>query len=133
MKKHKKNIVWRYFTALLFSFFLTAYAFGSGLSNKWRIEVSEGAKSDGTISFLVSPESSDDIQVDVNVPKGTGENHIAKLIKKAMKEKLPKKRFHVERDDGEDVLVKKKHHSARFGLTLLSNDVKSVRIHLQKE
>jgi len=105
----------------------------SGLSNKWRIEVSEGANSDGIISFLISPETSDNIQVDVAIPKGTGENHVARIIKKTMQQTLPKKRFHVERDDGEDVLVKKKHHQARFGLTLVSNSVKSVRINIDKE
>ena len=50
-----------------------------------------------------------------------------------MKETLPKTRFNVERDDGEDVLVKKKNRAARFGLKLLSNSVKSVRISLNKE
>ena len=112
---------------------MSTSAFGSGLSIKWRIEVSEGANSSGTISFLISPQTSEDIQVDVDISDGTGENHVAKLITKAMKHTLPKKRFHVERDDGEDVLIKKKFHEKRFGLKLLSNTVKSVRINLDKE
>ena len=133
MKTQNIRFVTRQCIVLIISCVLSTSAFSSGLSNKWRIEVSKGANSDGVLSFLISPESSEDIQVDVHVPKGTGENHVAKLIKKAMKEKLPKKRFHVERDDGEDVLVKKKHHSARFGLKLLKDTVKGTRINLGKE
>ena len=107
--------------------------FASGVSNKWRIQVSEGAKSTGKISFLISPEDEESILVVVEIPDGTWENHVARIIRDTMKEKLPKKYFHVEVDDGEDVLVKKRHHQSSFGLELVDNTVKSVRISLDKE
>jgi hypothetical protein len=133
MKKLSNSFASLQCIVLIIAFVVSTGAFGSGFSNKWRIQVSEGANSDGTISFLILPKTSDDIKVDVHISKGTSENHVAKLIKNAMKETLPKTRFHVERDDGEDVLVKKKNRAARFGLKLLSNSVKSVRISLNKE
>jgi len=105
----------------------------SGVSNKWRIQVSEGAKSTGKITFLISPEDEESILVVVEIPDGTWENHVARIIRDKMKEKLPKKHFHVEVDDGEDVLIKKRHHQSNFGLELIDNSVKSVRISLDKE
>jgi hypothetical protein len=107
--------------------------FAAGVSNKWRIQVSEGAKSTGVISFLISPEDEESILVVVEIPDGTWENHVARIIRDTMKEKLPRKHFHIEVDDGEDVLIKKRHHQSNFGLKLVDNTVKSVRISLDKE
>jgi len=105
----------------------------SGVSNKWRIQVSESAKSAGEISFLISPADEESILVVVEIPDGTWENHVARIIRDTMKEKLPKKHFHIEVDDGEDVLIKKRHHQSNFGLKVVDNTVKSVRINLDKE
>jgi hypothetical protein len=103
-----------------------------GLSNKWRIEVSEGAKSDGIMLFRVSPKDQAAIDVRVHINDGLRENMVAKAIKNAFRKQLPKG-YHVERDDGEDVLVKRSWGTPRFGLELVSSDVKAVRIDLEKE
>ncbi len=103
-----------------------------GLSNKWRIEVSEGAKSDGVMLFRVSPKDQPAIDVRVHINDGLRENMVAKAIKNAFRKQLPKG-YHVERDDGEDVLVKRRWGTPRFGLDLVSSDVKAVRIDLEKE
>ena len=105
----------------------------AGLSNKWRIEVSEGAKSDGVLHFRVTPEGESAIDVRAQIKDGTRENRVAVAIKKAFRAQLPEKAFHVERDDGEDVLVKRRHGAPRFALELISSDVKAVRINLDKE
>jgi len=104
-----------------------------GLSNKWRIEVSEGAKSDGVMLFRVSPKDQPAIDVRVHINDGLRENMVAKAIKNAFRKQLPKDDFHIERDDGEDVLVKRRWGAPRFGLDLVSSDVKAVRIDLEKE
>jgi len=103
-----------------------------GLSNKWRIEVSEGAKSDGIMLFRVTPKDQPAIDIRVHINDGLRENMVAKAIKNAFREQLPKG-YHVERDDGEDVLVKRRWGTPRFGLDLVSSDVKAVRIDLEKE
>jgi hypothetical protein len=79
-------------------------------SNKWRLEFSGGADSDGT-----------------------GENHVAKDVVKGLKAQLPEDGYHVERDDGEDVLIKKRHGAADFDVEVVSNTVKGVRIHPDRE
>jgi len=102
-------------------------------SNKWRIRVSKGAKSDGEIVFQVTPKGGATQDVSVAVKKGTGENNVAQAIEKSFEKQLDKKKFHVEVDDGEDVLVKKGHSEPDFALRLLSSSLEGVRLDIEKE
>ena len=101
-------------------------------SNKWRIVFDERAKSDGTISFRVWPKDAPPLQVDVAVLDGQSENHIAKSARDALGVALGKG-FHVETDDGEDVLVKARHGTGDFGLQLIGNTARDVDIKLRRE
>ncbi|MCE3283785.1 MAG: hypothetical protein K0R70_41 [Steroidobacteraceae bacterium] len=101
-------------------------------SNKWRIEVSESAKSAGTMLFRLTPKDGAPIEVSVAIADGRSENHIAKDIRDALKTALDAKAFHTEVDDGEDVLVKKKK-GPDFALVLVESNVEAVRIHGEKE
>ena len=101
-------------------------------SNKWRIEVSGGANSDGTITLAVAPIGQEVITVEIPLTDGKGENAVASAIRKALKEKLGKG-FKVEVDDGEDVLVKQRGSTPNFDLTLVESTVKGVRLNLQHE
>lgn len=54
-------------------------------SNKWRIEVSGGANSDGEMIFGITPEDGEGISIRVTLKDGTGENRVAKTIRDAFK------------------------------------------------
>ena len=110
---------------------LSASPATAGSSNKWRIEVREGANSDAEIVFPVTPEGGEAIEVRVAVEDGTRENKVARTISDAFESQLPKDDYHVEVDDGEDVLVKKKRGAENFDLSLISSTVKSVRIDIE--
>ena len=97
-------------------------------SNKWRLEFSGGADSDGAIVFRISPEGGAPIEATVDITKGTSENNVAKAVVKSLKAQLPKDGYHVERDDGEDVLVKKRRGAANFDVEIVANGVEGVRI-----
>lgn len=101
-------------------------------SNKWRIKFDESAKSDGSIVFRVWPGEGAPRDVSVAVRDNQSENSIAHSTREAMRRVLGEA-YHVEVDDGEDVLVKTRHGTARFGLQLLSNDAEDVDIKLHKE
>ena len=103
------------------------------LSNKWRIEVSEGAKSTGNMLFRVTHKDGPSFDVDVGITEGARENKVAATIRDAMRVQLPGDAFKIEKDDGEDVLVKARGDTTRFSIVLISNNVKSVRIRLDKE
>ena len=102
-------------------------------SNSWRIEVSEGANSSGEFVFHVTPKGGQTQVVTVKVDNGESEDHVARTIKNAFEKQLDTKKYDIEIDDGEDVLVKKDLTEPRFALEVISSTVKSVRLRLQKE
>lgn len=102
-------------------------------SNKWRIEVSESAKSDGTLLFRLTPKDGTATDVAVAIKKGRSENHVADDIRDAMKATLDAKAYSAEVDDGEDVLVKRHHGQPDFSVVLVESSVEAVRIEIEKE
>ncbi|HKX55785.1 MAG TPA: hypothetical protein VJN01_06785, partial [Xanthomonadales bacterium] len=88
---------------------------------------------DGTVVLKVTPKEGEPITATIAIANNTGENDVAKALVKGLRAQLPKDGFHIERDDGEDVLVKKKMGKGDFILELVSNDVKNVRVNLEKE
>ena len=101
-------------------------------SNKWRIEVKEGANNDGVARFRVTPKGEAAIEVTVNIKDGRSENGVARDVKNAFKAALDPKRFHVEGDDGEDVLVKKKG-GPDFSIELVESTLKGTHFDLERE
>jgi hypothetical protein len=101
-------------------------------SNKWRIQVSSDADSDGVVVFHVAPTNSAPVDITVQIPKDAGENHIARLIRDTLRAKLGD-RYKIEVDDGEDVLLKKHIGGVDFDLTITQKTVAGVRITLDRE
>jgi len=102
-------------------------------SNKWRMSVSGGAKSDGNIVLKITPKEGEPVTATVAIANKTGENDVAKALVKGLKAQLSKDLYHIERDDGEDVLLKRKMGKPDFGVEIVSNDVAKVRLSLRKE
>lgn len=102
-------------------------------SNKWRIKIDEGANNDGAIVFRVTPVGGTAQEITVPVAKGRSENGVAKDIEKVMRGQLDKKQFHVETDDGEDVLLKKKGGAPDFDLEVVSSTLKGTNVKLHRE
>jgi hypothetical protein len=100
---------------------------------KWRIPCSGYSTSAGTVKFLVSQPESPDIEITANVPKGHSENQIAKDVRDGFRAALPKDRFSVETDDGEDVLVKAKGDQKKYVVTFVSLSVQGIAITLRHD
>ena len=83
--------------------------------------------------FQRTPRNRDSDLVTVPIQSSFGENHVAKAIRDAFRDELDQDRYSVERDDGEDVLVKKRHGEADFALRVSSSTVSAGRIRVQKE
>jgi phage tail sheath gpL-like len=101
-------------------------------SNKWRLEFSGAAESDGEIVLVITPVGGTPVEVTTTVKKSDGENRIAARVRDALKAAI-KDDYSVERDDGEDVLVKRRMGRPDFEIALVSNTVKSVRIGFDRE
>ena len=119
-------------TVVLVAFFMGAVAVANP-SNKWRLQFSGGSDSDGEIVLQFSPEGGEEFTIHIPVPADESENSVAKIVTGVLREKLPSDAFHVERDDGEDVLIKRKWGAANFALRVVSNSVKNVRINSDRE
>jgi hypothetical protein len=102
------------------------------LSNKWRIKVREGANNTGTLLFRVTPDKGTATDIVVNIDKGRSENGVATDIKNTLKKVLDAKVYHVETDDGEDVLVKKRK-GPNFEVKFVESTLKGTRIYIDKE
>jgi uncharacterized protein (DUF2141 family) len=103
------------------------------LSNKWRLEFSGDAESSGEILFRVTPQGGVPIDAVVTIQNESDENEIAQAVTLGLQAQLPPEAYRIERDDGEDVLVKKLEGAADFGLAIASNTVVGVRINLDRE
>jgi hypothetical protein len=103
------------------------------LANKWRIEVSGDAETDGNLVFRVTPNKGDPRSVSVDIDKNRSENGVARDIRDALSAQLSPDRYSVEVDDGEDVLVKREDGQPDFLLELSSTTVKGPRIEIDRE
>lgn len=101
-------------------------------SNKWRLEFSGAAESPGEIVLRVQPVGGEPIDVTVVIEGNDGENRIAGKVRDAMKKAL-KADYRLDRDDGEDVLVKRRWGRPLFEVSLVSSTVKDVRINFDRE
>jgi hypothetical protein len=103
-----------------------------GYSNKWRLEVSEGANNDGVMNFRVTPKGGSAIDIPVALKKGRGEDGCARDIRDTFKKSLDKKAYKIELDDGEDVLVKVRK-GPDIAIELVDSTVKGTRVNLDRE
>lgn len=101
-------------------------------SNKWRLEFSGAAESPGEIVLRVQPVGGAQIDVTVVIEGNDGENRVAGKVRDAMKKAL-KDDYRLDRDDGEDVLVKRRWGRPLFEVSLVSSTVKDVRINFDRE
>ncbi len=101
-------------------------------SNKWRLEVSEGANNDGVMTFRLTPKGGTPIDLPVSLKKGRGEDGCARDIRDAFKKALDKDVYKIEVDDGEDVLVKKRK-GPDFSMQLVESTVKGTRVSIDRE
>jgi hypothetical protein len=101
-------------------------------SNKWRLEVSEGANNDGVMRFRVTPKGGSAIDIPVSLKDGRGEDGCARDIRDTFRKALDKDAYKIEIDDGEDVLVKVRK-GPEISVELVESTVKGTRVNLDRE
>jgi hypothetical protein len=111
---------------------LAPLAFAAGVNNKWRLQFSGDADSAGQIVLQLAPAEGEPMTATVAIAQGRGENAVARDVRDALRAQVGA-RYHVEVDDGEDVLVKKHGGQPDFVITVVENSVQGVRIGLDAE
>ena len=111
---------------------VAAYA-DAAYSNKWRIEISEGANSSGTMTFRVTPHQGTPVDVTAQIKGGRGENGVARDVRDALAAQLSSGSFAIEVDDGEDVLIKKREGQPDFAVELVQSSITGTRVEVDSE
>ena len=111
---------------------MASAASADGVQNKWRLEISGNAESAGRIVLQLAPAEGEPLTASAAITKGRGENDVARDVRDAL-QAAAGKRYGVEVDDGEDVLVKKHAGERDFVITVVENSVQGVRIDVGAE
>ncbi len=122
----------RYVALFAALFMLMTAVAAASTSNKWRLQFSGGADSDGTIVLRLTPKDGESMDVAIDIEDGRSENGVAKDVVEGLKDQVSE-RYYVERDDGEDVLIKKRRGEENFEVEVISNSVDGVRINRDRE
>ena len=110
----------------------SAVAQAMPVENKWRLQFSGAAESPGELVFEVTDSAGAAYRVHVAIEGNDGENRVAGKVRDAMKKAL-KADYRLDRDDGEDVLVKRRVYQPRFSIVLVRSTVEDVRIGFDRE
>jgi hypothetical protein len=112
---------------------LSSLAFASAdVENKWRLQLSGDAESAGQITLAVAPLDEAAITVTVPIADDLDENAVAAAVVNELKLRLGDL-YQVERDDGEEVVIKRRPGERKFSVAVVENTVEGVSIHLDEE
>ena len=101
-------------------------------SNKWRIVVNGSTRSGGTVVLRITPVGGAPQDVTIQIPERTNENQVAKIMVRELKAALGKG-IHVERDDFEDVLLKRRGKTPNFEVSLVNSSLSGTSLRFKRE
>ena len=102
-------------------------------SGEWRLKFDGASRSDGVITVRITPVGGTPILAEIRVVDEMSENGVAEYVRREIGKALPKDRYEVERDDGEEVVIKKIGDVSDFEVEILSNTVEHVEIELDSK
>lgn len=123
----------RWILAVATAAWLVVAGAAAAKSNKWRLEFSGTARSAGTIVLEFTPPEGEPLRATIEIADGTSENMVAKAVVVQLRAQATGERIAVERDDGEDVLIKKRRGQPDFAVAVVSNTVDGVSIDVERE
>ena len=103
-----------------------------GIENKWRLQLIGDAESSGQITLAIAAANEEAITVSVPIADDLDENAVAAAVVNALNLSLGDL-YQVERDDGEDVLIKRLPGEKKFSVSVVENTVRGVRVNLDEE
>ncbi len=101
-------------------------------AGKWRVKISSRADNDGVLTLRVSPEGGAPVDVETKIVARSGADRVAKAVRDSLKVALGKG-YHVETDDGEDVVVSRKGKTPKFEVTLASSSLTGLEVKIKRE
>jgi hypothetical protein len=102
-------------------------------TDDWRVEVNHDAESDGEILFQVTPKGGATQDVKVAIKKGTNENDVARAIKAAFAAQIGTKKYSIEMQDGENVVIERGMGHKDIALVFVSTTVKGIKVSVHRD
>jgi hypothetical protein len=102
-------------------------------TDDYQIVVNHDAESDGEIIFRVTWKDGKSKDITVTIKKGTGENAVAREIKKAFDKQLGTKHYNIEMEDGETVIIERSGGKLDTSLVLVSSTVMGITVKVRKD
>ena len=110
-----------------------AQAADSGPAHKWRIDLNHQTENHGTLILRIAPVDGTPIDVETKFPADMNENHAARLLCDTLQASLDEQVYHIERDDGEDCLIKVRHNAPKFVVTLVSSTLTGLAVSIKHD
>ncbi len=101
-------------------------------AGKWRVAFSSRADNDGVLTLRVSPEGGAPVDVETKIAAKSGADSVAKAVRDSLRVSLGEG-YHVETDDGEDVVVSRKGKTPKFEVTLASSTLTGLEVKIKRE
>jgi hypothetical protein len=101
-------------------------------AGKWRLEFGSHADNDGTLTLRIAPEGGAPVDVETKVTANSGAGKVAKAVSDSLKVSLGDG-YHVETDDGEDVVIKREGKTPKFEVTLAGSTLTGLKVTIRKE
>jgi hypothetical protein len=101
-------------------------------ASKWRVEFDSHADNDGTLTLRIAPEGGAPVDVETKITAKSGADKVANTMRDSLRVSLGKG-YHVETDDGEDVVIKREGKTPKFEVTLASSTLTGLDVKIKKE
>lgn len=102
-------------------------------TDDYEIVVDDDAKSDGEIIFRVTWKDGNSKDITVPIKRGTGENAIAREIKKAFDKQLGTKDYNIEMEDGEKIIIERDGGKQDTSLVVVSSTVMGITVKVHED
>ena len=101
-------------------------------AGKWRVAFGSRPDNDGALTLRIAPEGGAPVDVETKITSKSGAGKVAKAVRDSLKVSLGEG-YHVEIDDGEDVVIKREGKSPKFEVTLASSTLSGLKVTIKKE
>ena len=101
-------------------------------AGKWRVEFGSRPDNDGALILRISPEGGTPVDVETKITAKSSADKVAKTVRDSLRVSLGKG-YHVETDDGEDVVIGREGKTPKFEVTLAGTTLTGLDVKIKKE
>jgi len=101
-------------------------------ASKWRVSFSSRADNDGALTLHIAPEGGAAVDVETKITAKSSADKVAKTVRDSLRVSLGEG-YHVETDDGEDVVIKREGKTPKFDVTLANSTLTGLVVKIRKE